>query len=106
MKDKVKRDQNDSKSTNNISSEIQRKVENDKILNWRTERKQNNSPTNVAEENFPTIRSKNVNVSNQLNRLIVPKITNLNNYGAEHSRHKDNSNLMKELIRKKNRNNG
>ena len=97
----IKQEQNNSKSLNNLSYEAQKKTENTKILNWRTERVQNQSPNYAEEENLPALRSKNINVSNQLNRLIVPKITNLNSYGVENSRHKDNTNLMKDIVRRR-----
>ena len=100
LKFQLKKEQLDSKSANNIAKESNRKTENDKLLNWRTERDLNQSPIIFEDKNLPTIRNKNVNLSHNLNRLIVPKISNLNCY-VENSKHKDNSHLMKDLIRKR-----
>lgn len=54
----LKREQADAKSSYNIKSEIQKKAESDKVLNWRTERNYNVTSSICPDQSFPLIKSK------------------------------------------------
>lgn len=95
----LKREQADTKSSNNLSSELQKKIESDKLLNWRTER--NNLSASVGpDQSFPMIRNKKVNFGTQLNYILTPT-PNINNLCIDSWNPADNTGAIKELMRKK-----
>ena len=97
---KLKKEQIDSKSSYNLTTEVQKKAESDKLLNWRAERNNNENQLFLSDQSFPMIRSNNAKMGAQLNSLLTPKAINMNSLSTNNWLQNENSLLVKELIRK------